>query len=118
MCYSHTLQYESSSFLEFPGHSLASGTGERERERAYAAFAVFREIERDFFPLVPSEYRVSALPGIKKAKAILGAKALAEGTDPERDRVLEARLLGVHAWAPLSTPFLGRTAFRSPPTAF
>lgn len=97
--------------------SLANGTGEREAERVYAVFALFREIKWDF-SLSPSEYRVSALPGIKKAKAILGAKALAEGTGTERDRALEARLSGVHACARLSTPFLGRTDFPSPPTAF
>lgn len=107
------------SFLEFQcaqpcqWYSLASGTG----ESVYAVFALFREIEQDF-SLTPSEYRVSALLGIKKSKAILGAKALAEGTDPKKDRAPQARLSGVHGYALLSTLLLGRTAFPSPPTAF
>lgn len=117
MCYSHTLQYKYSSFLEFPVGSLDKGTGEREAERVCAVFALFRETKWDF-SLAPSEYRVSALPGIKRAKAILGAKALAEGTGTERDRAPEARLSGVEACALLSTPFLERTDFSSPPTAF
>lgn len=97
--------------------SLANGTGEREAERVCAVFALFRKITWDF-SLAPSEYRVSALPGIKKAKTILGAKALAEGAGTERDWALEARLSGDQACALLSTPFLGRTDFPSPPTAF
>lgn len=102
-------------FLSFQCAALLTTQGkEKRQEYMLAAFALFREIKWDF-SLSPSEYRVSALPGIKKAKAILGAKALAEGTGTERDPALEARLSGVHACARLSIPFLGRTDFSLSP---